>query len=168
MVELHVECFVCQCQAVDGIRLRLHAQIEIASVVPPSHVQSRNRFAALVPGKRRWTLDIAVEMVVIDRSHARIVEMAGSMPHAVAVVDAHVAHLHGEKVFQRGLPNVPLVHVRADLERFGLVGTVPDHVHARLLDACEVEMVVPVPQELTPLARRILQHCFKAPILRDT
>ena len=56
-------------------------------------------------------------MVEPDRRHQRVVLMVEAVPDAVFVGDAHVAHLDGQEIFQRRLPDVAREDAAADLER---------------------------------------------------
>ena len=72
----------------------------------------------LVFRQSRRTLQIAIEVVVVDRRHARVIQMAGAMPDAVLLFHAHVAHLDRQEVFDHRLPNAALEDIRGDLKGF--------------------------------------------------
>src|SRR5512138_451821 len=107
-------------------------------------------------------------MIVIDRRHARVVEVARAMPHTVLLIDAHVTHLCGQEVFERGLPHMSLEHVRVDAEHVGLLLAVGHRVQPRRLDRREVEPQVLVPQEASPLIRLAVDDRLCLPVRADS
>ena len=91
--------------------MRLDAEIVVACIMPSADVETGNGFTRLVFGQRGWSLVIAIEMEVARRGHARIVEMASAMPHAVLLFDAHVAHLNRKEMLEHRLPDPALEYV---------------------------------------------------------
>jgi len=71
-------------------------------------------------------------MVRIHRCHQGIIHVAEVVPNAVSFVYAHVAHLHRQKIFQCGLPNMAVVNVVVNFKRFGFVIAVNNLLNARL------------------------------------
>ena len=150
VVVVQVESLVSAGQNGDLVGLRFDAEIAVAGVVPATLIEAGNRLAGLVFCQRRSTLLIAVEMVVAGERHARIVQVAGAVPDAVLLLHAHVAHLHGEEIFQDGLPDAALVDVRRDPEWLR-DGIAEGHlIHAGLVDPGEVELGVFVAKEIAP------------------
>ena len=66
-------------------------------------------------GRQVRLLHISVDMVAV-RGHKGVVEVAGVMPYAVFLIHAYMAHLHGQEIFQHGLPYATLIDVVADVE----------------------------------------------------
>ena len=95
-------------------------------------------------------MEVAVEMVGVHRGHAGIVHVAPAVPDAVAFVHPNVAHLRGQKILQRGLPNVAGVHLVVDGKGFGLIAAVLNHVHARLLLRRKIKLQIIVAKKLAP------------------
>ena len=100
--------------------------------MPGSLVESGHRFSGMIFCKRGVGLDVSVEMIGIDGCHACVIHMTEAMPYTVFFIHAHMTHLHGQKIFQCGLPDIIFVHVFADLKNTALVfsiaapGTIPD------------------------------------------
>ena len=107
--------------------------------------------AGLEMRERGRPLGVAVEMVVVDGRHPRVVEVAGAVPDAVLLLHPHVAHLDRQEVLERGLPDAALVDVGADPERRRADAAVarPRTCRASSTGA-EVELEVVVPQEPAP------------------
>ena len=95
-------------------------------------------------------------MVVVHRRHARVVVVAQAVPDAVFLIDAHVAHLHGQEVLQNRLPHAAVVHIRRDAEDARRALAVAHAVQALLAHIAEVCLEVVVAQEAAPFGR--LQH----------
>src|ERR1700733_12272918 len=96
-------------------------------------------------------LYITVEMVGVHRRHPRIVHMTEPMPYPVFIIDPHMAHLHRQEIFQRGLPYILLIHVLAYLEGVGPVVAVLHDIHAWLPHLAEVELQIMITQEISPV-----------------
>ena len=109
VVVVDVEQLPRQRQTVDGVGLRFDAHVPVAGVMPAAAIEAGHVLAGLVVSQRRRTLHVAVEVVVVHRRHARVVEVAGAVPQAVLLHHLHVAHLRGQEVFERRLP-----HLRAN------------------------------------------------------
>ena len=93
--------------------------------------------------------------------------MAGTVPDLVAVVHPHMAHLDRQEIFQRGLPDMPLEHVRPYLERRSPAPAVLHHVHARRGRGREIELEIVIAQETAPIGRRRLDDFLQSPALGD-
>ena len=140
------------------VGLRLDAQVVVPRVVPAALVQPRHRLARREARERRRPLQVAVEVIVVDRGHARVVEVTRGVPDAVALVHADVAHLDRQEVLERRLPHVARVDVRADTEGIRARLAVAHDVHPWLLDPAEVEAQVAVAQEAAPVGGRGLHR----------
>ena len=136
------------------VGLRFDAQIAVAGVVPAALIETGNRLAGVIFCERRRPLLIAVEVVVAGLGHARVIEVAGTMPDAVLLLDAHMAHLHWEKVFEDRLPNPALIDVGRDSEGLGDRVAEGHLVHPRLLDLREVELGIFVANKVSPRSGR--------------
>src|SRR6267378_8272537 len=121
--------------------------------MPATDVQARNRITCLRLIQCGWSLLITIEMVGVDRSHPRIVQMTGAMPDAVLLLDSHVAHLHRQKVFDHRLPDASLINVRRDLKGLSAKVAILRDVHARLGDSREIELQVTVTKKFAPIGR---------------
>ncbi len=136
--------------------LRLDAEIVIAGVVPSTVIQAGH----MVPGRktcqRGRPLRVAIKMIMVNRSHQRVVRMAQPMPHSIAIVHAHVTHLHRQEVFDRRLPNTSFEYSLANLERIRPLGSVSDNVGPSLRNVAEVELKIMEPHERSPVFRLVL------------
>ena len=137
-----------------------------ASCQPPRS-RPGHRLAGRVLRERRGALEVAVEVVVVHRRHPRVVEVAGVVPHAVALVHPHVAHLDGQEGVDGRLPDVALVDVGPDPERVRPHVAVAHHVHAGRLDRREVEPQVVVAEEAPPVLRPRLHRRLQGARPRD-
>jgi hypothetical protein len=97
----------------------------------------------------------------IHGRHQGIVEMAGTVPYAVAVVDANVAHLHRQEILQSWLPHMPVKNIAVDLEGLGFAVGEGNDIHAAFPDIGKVEKHIVIAQELAPLFRQLGQDCFQ-------
>ena len=89
-------------------------------------------------------------MLVIQRSLQGIVEMGGSVPDPVSLIDEHMIHLYREPHIQRGLPSM-IMNVRSDLECATLMLTVPDDIQSRILYHRKIEPDIMIPVIFSPL-----------------
>ena len=167
VVVVDVEQLPGQRQAMNGVGLGFHAQVPVAGVVPAAAVEVRNVFADLVVSQGFRPLRVAVEVDVIHRRHARVVEMTGAMPQPVFFQHLHVAHLRGQEVFDGGLPDFAREHVGVDAEGLRLQIPVAHHVDAGVLHFTEVQPRVLVAQELPPLLGLAIEHLDHLPRLTD-
>ena len=92
-------------------------------------------------------------MIEVGGRHSRIVEMVDPVPDAVFILHPHMAHLHGQEIFERRLPDVPAVDIVGNAERAAFGVSVSDDIHARLTHIAEVEHAIGVAQEIAPLGR---------------
>ena len=157
-----------QREAVHRVRLRLDAQVVVTGVVPAAPVEAGHRLTGREPRQRRGALQVPVEVVVADRGHAGVVEVAGVVPDPVALIDAHVAHLDRKERVDGRLPDVALVDVLADPERVRARVAVADDVHPRGLDRREVEAEVVVAEEAAPGLGGRRHHLLEGARLRDS
>ena len=108
--------------------------------MPAAGVEAGHDVARLGLGQRRRPLHIAIEMVEAGRRHQRVVLMVEPVPDAIFLGDAHVAHLDGQEIFERRLPDVARIDVAADPERGGSsLLAIAEDVHAGLADLREIE-----------------------------
>ncbi len=129
--------------------LAFDAQVVIAGVVPAAAVEIRHAVARFILGQRVRSLVIPVEMVA-DLRHARVILVVQAVPGAVLFLDQHVAHLDGQEVFQRRLPDVAVEDVVADLKRVRDLVAIAQHVHAGGRHGAEVGGHIVVAQEMPP------------------
>src|SRR5438874_1489210 len=100
-------------------------------------------------------------MVVVDRSHPRVVQMTGAMPDAVLLLYSHVAHLHRQKVFDHRLPDATLINFGRDLKRLGAEVAILRDVHARPDDLRKIELQITVTEKFAPFGRLARNHLFE-------
>ena len=117
VVEVGMKELPSEGQPVNRFDLRLNAQIVIAGIVPTAAIEAGDVLPGLEFCQRRRALHVAIEMVVIHRSHEGIVDMRQAVPDPVLVIYPHVGHLHRQEIFDRGLPDIALEDPRANLER---------------------------------------------------
>jgi hypothetical protein len=92
------------------IGLRLDAKVIVAGIMPAAHIQSGNGFTRLIFCQRAWPLMVDVEMIAIDGSHPRVIQVTRTMPHAILFLHTHMAHLNRQKMLDYGLPHTALVN----------------------------------------------------------
>src|SRR5450759_1108908 len=111
VIVVEVKRFVGRGQDGNFVRLRFDAQVIVTRVVPSTYVKPGDGFTRLELRERVWTLQIAIEMVVVHRRHAGVVEMAGAVPDAILLLHSHVAHLYGKEILDHRLPDAALIAV---------------------------------------------------------
>ena len=105
----------------------------------------------LILRQRRLALRVAVDVREIERSHARVVVVAETMPDAVLFVHTHMAHLHRQEIFEHRLPDPALVYVLGDAEYARLGAAVDYFVQSLVSDVRKVEFKICIAQEVAPL-----------------
>jgi len=158
VVVRHAEGFVGEGEPVHRLGLRFDAQVVVAGIVPAATVEAGDVFARLEFAECRRTLGVAVEEDQIGRRHARVVEMTRAVPDAVALVDAHVAHLHRQKIFQGRLPHILIINPFPDAEGLGQPVPVFHTVDPFGLHPGKVHPEIVKTQIFTPFLRNLLLH----------
>ena len=123
-------------------------------------------------------------MIKVYRCHTGIIIVAKTVPDAIFLVDSHVTHLYGKKIFQYRLPYTPVIYVTGNSEDTGLGISVPYLIEAFFLDIRKIKPKIIVTKELSPflpsqaadrffpflcnfIKDGIFKHCFPFVKLND-
>src|SRR6266498_262702 len=166
LIVVNSEGLICRGQDVNFVGLRFDAQVIVTSIMPTSAIQAWHGFTRSEFRKRRWSLEIAIEMIVIDRGHPRIVEVTGPVPDLVLLPHSHVTHLHRQKILKRRLPYSILVNIRSDAKRFSSKIAVFNCVDTWPRYATKIKMKILVPEESSPGCRCFGKHLLGSPGFR--
>ena len=120
--------------------------------MPAADVDAGHRLQRLEARAVVRRLGIAVD-VVARRRHQGVVHVAGVVPDTVFLHHLHMAHLHGQEVFDHRLPHAAVIHVGSDPEDGRRARAVAQPVEPLFADLGEIHLQVVVAQELTLPAR---------------
>ena len=148
-VDIGLELFVGKCEDIGFTSLRLYAEVEITGIVPASDVHAGHLCSFSIFRKAR-PLVVAVD-VIAHMGHQGIVEVAGVVPDAVLLSNAHVTHLHRQEVFHHGLPYATIVDVVGDAEHARPLQSIVYLIETGFGDIGEIGNEIAIAQEAAPV-----------------
>ena len=113
-----------------------------------------------------------------------VIIVAKTVPDTILLVDSHMTHLYGKKIFQYRLPYTPVIDVTGDSEDTGLGISVAYLIEAFFLGIRKIKPEIIVTKELSPflpfqaadrffpflcnfIKDGIFKHCFPFVKLND-
>ena len=162
-IQVHMERLICEGEQVGFPCLGFDAQVKVPGVMPSAAVEAGHALPGAEARQGIRALEVPVKMVPGDRGHPGIVHMASSVPDAVVFTDAHMAHLHGQEIFQDGLPDPAVKDVWSNAKDAGDGGGAGDLVKAGLSDGRKIKAQIPVTQEGAPVLTGKRQDFFFFP-----
>ena len=162
-IQVHMERLICEGEQVGFPCLGFDAQVKVPGVMPSAAVEAGHALPGAEARQGIRALEVPVKMVPGDRGHPGIVHMASSVPDAVVFTDAHMAHLHGQEIFQDGLPDPAVKDVWSNAKDAGDGGGAGHLVKAGLSDGRKIKAQIPVAEEGVPVLTGKRQDFFFFP-----